>query len=108
MTAPTTFHRYATVNGRQVFYREAGEPANPTIVLLHGFGLSTRLQQLSMGQEATIWKILAFNVGVELGQIVALIPILALINLWRQALGHVRHHRFAAKGQQALVDMAHA
>ena len=52
--------------------------------LLHGFGLSTRLQQLSVGHEATLGKILAFNVGVELGQVVALIPILALINLWRQ------------------------
>jgi pimeloyl-ACP methyl ester carboxylesterase len=31
-----TRHRYADVNGRQVFYREAGDPARPAIVLLHG------------------------------------------------------------------------
>jgi len=52
--------------------------------LIHGFGLSTRLQQLSIGSETTLAKIVAFNVGVELGQIVALIPILFLINLWRK------------------------
>lgn len=52
--------------------------------LIHGFGLSTRLQQLSIGSETTLTKIIAFNVGVELGQIVALIPILFLINLWRK------------------------
>ena len=52
--------------------------------LIHGFGLSTRLQQLSVGAETTLGKIVAFNVGVELGQIAALIPILFLINLWRK------------------------
>src|SRR5690349_12206012 len=34
-------HRYATVDGRRVFYREAGDPDNPTIVLLHGFPTSS-------------------------------------------------------------------
>jgi hypothetical protein len=52
--------------------------------LIHGFGLSTRLQQLSVGNEATFSKIVAFNVGVELGQVIALIPILFLINQWRK------------------------
>jgi len=52
--------------------------------LIHGFGLSTRLQQLSVGNEATLSKIIAFNVGVELGQIIALIPILFLINQGRK------------------------
>jgi pimeloyl-ACP methyl ester carboxylesterase len=36
----TTYH-YATVNARQVFYREAGDPSLPTIVLLHGFPASS-------------------------------------------------------------------
>jgi HupE / UreJ protein len=52
--------------------------------LIHGFGLSTRLQQLSVGHEATISKIVAFNLGVEIGQVLALIPIIFLINLWRK------------------------
>ncbi len=36
-----TLHKFATVNGRQVFYREAGDPTLPTILLLHGFPTSS-------------------------------------------------------------------
>jgi pimeloyl-ACP methyl ester carboxylesterase len=38
-----TYHRTATVNGRKVFYREAGDPALPTILLLHGLPTSSRM-----------------------------------------------------------------
>ncbi|UOB59743.1 alpha/beta fold hydrolase [Burkholderia pyrrocinia] len=38
-----TFHRTATVNGRNVFYREAGDPKLPTIVLLHGLPSSSQM-----------------------------------------------------------------
>ncbi|SNT60668.1 Pimeloyl-ACP methyl ester carboxylesterase [Asanoa hainanensis] len=37
----TTHHRYATVHGRQLFYREAGSTDAPAIVLLHGFPASS-------------------------------------------------------------------
>ena len=40
--------------------------------LIHGFGLSTRLQELPLGGDGLVVRILAFNVGVELGQIAAL------------------------------------
>jgi len=36
-----TLHKFATVNDRQVFYREAGDPAHPTLILLHGFPSSS-------------------------------------------------------------------
>jgi pimeloyl-ACP methyl ester carboxylesterase len=39
---PTT-HHFATVNGRKIFYREAGDPALPSIVLLHGFPTSSHM-----------------------------------------------------------------
>lgn len=42
MTHPTTY-RSATVNGRKVFYREAGDPASPTILLLHGLPTSSQM-----------------------------------------------------------------
>lgn len=38
-----THHRFATVNGRKVFYREAGDPKNSTIVLLHGLPSSSQM-----------------------------------------------------------------
>ncbi|MBT5469660.1 MAG: HupE/UreJ family protein, partial [Nitrospina sp.] len=40
--------------------------------LIHGLGLSTRLQQLPLGDEGIVWRILSFNLGIELGQISAL------------------------------------
>lgn len=52
--------------------------------LIHGFGLSTRLQQLPLGDDGLIWKILSFNVGVEFGQIIALSLMLLLLTQWRK------------------------
>lgn len=56
--------------------------------LLHGFGLSTRLQQLPLGDDPVhmIIRILSFNVGVELGQIVALAVMVAALSLWRKTV----------------------
>jgi len=53
--------------------------------LLHGFGLSTRLQQLPLGDDpvAMLWRILSFNVGVEVGQIVALTVMVGALAIWR-------------------------
>ena len=53
--------------------------------LLHGFGLSTRLQQLPLGDDALqmLGRILSFNVGVELGQIAALVVMVGALSLWR-------------------------
>jgi hypothetical protein len=52
--------------------------------LIHGFGLSTRLQAFDIGTEQFLAKIVSFNVGVELGQIVALIPIVFIITRWQK------------------------
>jgi hypothetical protein len=40
-----THYRRATVNGRKVFYREAGDPSSPTIVLLHGLPTSGQMSR---------------------------------------------------------------
>lgn len=55
--------------------------------LIHGFGLSTRLQQLPLGDDnmSMLLRILSFNVGVEVGQIVALTVMLIFLRGWRQA-----------------------
>ncbi len=47
--------------------------------LIHGFGLSTRLQQINLGVHNLIYSILSFNVGVELGQIAALAIVFPLL-----------------------------
>jgi hypothetical protein len=53
--------------------------------LFHGFGLATKLQDFAL-PKANLWKnLLAFNVGVELGQFVALFFILILLGFWRRS-----------------------
>jgi hypothetical protein len=52
--------------------------------LIHGFGLSTRLQQLPLGDDRLALKILLFNLGVELGQIAALSIMFTLLTAWRK------------------------
>lgn len=49
--------------------------------LIHGLGLSTRLQSFDMGAESILLKTASFNVGVEFGQIAALIPIVFLLKI---------------------------
>jgi hypothetical protein len=52
--------------------------------LIHGFGLSTRLQQLPLPTEGLVTRILAFNLGVELGQVAALVAMAWLLALVRE------------------------
>ncbi len=52
--------------------------------LIHGFGLSTRLQALPLPEDGMVLSILAFNVGVELGQIAALVVMVAVLALLRR------------------------
>lgn len=61
--------------------------------LIHGFGLSTRLQSFEMGAEQFLAKIVCFNVGVELGQIAALIPIVFLITRWQKMKSYDAFYR---------------
>lgn len=54
------------------------------IGLVHGVGLSTRLQDLPLDQSRLLLQILSFNVGVELGQIGALFVMLIIIRIFRK------------------------
>ncbi len=60
--------------------------------LIHGFGLSTRLQQLPLSEDSTdmLLNIISFNIGVEFGQIIALIFMLIALNVWRKSESFVR------------------
>lgn len=56
--------------------------------LIHGFGLSTSLQSFALGAEQFLAKIICFNIGVETGQVLALIPIVFIISKWRGKKGY--------------------
>lgn len=49
----------------------------------HGFGLATKLQELTLAQDGLIPNLISFNVGVEIGQFMALAIILIVMNFWR-------------------------
>ena len=51
--------------------------------LVHGFGLATKLQDLQLSADGLVPNMLAFNVGVELGQLTALGAILLVMTWWR-------------------------
>src|SRR5215208_5545916 len=63
--------------------------------LIHGFGLSTRLQQLPLGQEGLVLRILSFNVGVEIGQIVALTGMWLVLSSWRKTSSFLKFSKVA-------------
>jgi len=68
--------------------------------LIHGFGLSTRLQQLPLGEKGMgmLLRIVSFNVGVEFGQILALAIMLILLSSIRKAEIFKRFSRVANDG----------
>jgi hypothetical protein len=51
--------------------------------LFHGFGLATKLQEFQLPDDGLIENLIAFNIGVEVGQFTALAFILLMINCWR-------------------------
>jgi hypothetical protein len=66
--------------------------------LVHGFGLSTRLQQLPLGETGLIGRILSFNVGVEIGQVVALSVMVLLISQCRRLASFTKFSKVANHG----------
>jgi len=65
--------------------------------LFHGFGLATKLQEFALSPNGLVANIVSFNVGVEIGQGLALTAILIALTYWRTRAGFLRH-AFATNG----------
>jgi hypothetical protein len=52
--------------------------------LFHGFGLAAKIIEFEMGSNGLLTNLIAFNIGVEIGQLLALSAILILISYWRK------------------------
>lgn len=63
--------------------------------LFHGFGLATKLQELTVSKNGLVTNIVSFNVGVEIGQVLALALVVMVLGWWRSRPGFIRH-AFAA------------
>lgn len=59
--------------------------------LFHGFGLATKLQELDLAKNGLVTNILSFNVGVEIGQVLALTAVLIALSFWRTRSGFLSH-----------------
>ena len=57
----------------------------------HGFGLATKLQEFALSPNGLVANIISFNVGVEIGQGLALTGILIALSYWRTRAGFLRH-----------------
>jgi hypothetical protein len=80
---------YKALDNLGAFQRWVGFRPDPRVAVLvfglfHGFGLATKLQEFSLSAEGLVPNILAFNVGVELGQLAALSAILIAMDFWRR------------------------
>jgi hypothetical protein len=58
--------------------------------LFHGFGLATKLQELDLSQNGLVINIISFNVGVEIGQVLALTAVLIVLSVWRTQKSFLR------------------
>jgi hypothetical protein len=87
---------YKALDNLDVFRTWFGVMPNQKAAVLlfgfcHGLGLSSKLQELSLSPDGLVPNMIAFNVGVELGQFLALGAILIAMNYWRNRPSFVRH-----------------
>jgi hypothetical protein len=59
--------------------------------LFHGFGLATKVQEYEISRDGLLTNMIAFNLGVETGQLLALAAILIAMGFWRRTDSFLRH-----------------
>src|SRR5829696_7579134 len=87
---------YKALDNLGAFQRWFGIQPNTKVAtlvfgLFHGFGLATKILDYEMSPEGMIANLVAFNVGVEIGQLLALSAILIVMNHWRRTRSFARH-----------------
>ena len=87
---------YKAFDNMDGFRRFLGFEPNPKAAVLifglfHGFGLATKLQELDLSKNGLIANIVSFNIGVEIGQVLALTAVLIALSYWRTRSGFLRH-----------------
>jgi hypothetical protein len=84
---------FENVGGFQRLFKVAPNTRIAVLVfgLFHGLGLATKLQEFTVTDNGLVANILSFNVGVEIGQVLALSAVLIAITVWRMRPSFVRH-----------------
>ena len=91
---------YKALDNLGAFQRWFGfQPSTKAATLIfgffHGFGLATKIIEFEIAEDGLVPNLLAFNVGVEIGQLLALGAILIVMGFWRRTQSFIRH-AFAA------------
>lgn len=76
---------------RWLGYQPNTKAATLVFGLFHGFGLATKIIEYQISPDGLLPNLLAFNVGVEIGQLLALAAILIAMGYWRRTTSFVRH-----------------
>ena len=87
---------YKALDNLGAFQRWFGfQPSTKAATLIfgffHGFGLATKIIEFEIAEDGLVPNLLAFNVGVEIGQLLALGAILIVMGFWRRMPGFKRH-----------------
>src|SRR5437667_10723854 len=87
---------YKAFDNMDGFKRFLGFQPNTRVAVLmfglfHGFGLATKLQEFTLAKTGLITNIVSFNVGVEIGQVLALTAVLIALSYWRTRGGFLKH-----------------
>ncbi len=59
--------------------------------LFHGLGLATKLQEFDLSSNGLVTNIISFNIGVEIGQVLALSAVFIALSVWRTSTSYLRH-----------------
>jgi hypothetical protein len=87
---------YKAFDNTDGFQRFFGFQPNTRVAVLvfglfHGFGLATKLQDFALSPNGLVANIVSFNVGIEIGQVLALTAVLIGLSYWRTRDGFLRH-----------------
>lgn len=87
---------YKALDNIGAFQRWLGFQPNTKVATLifgffHGFGLSSKIIEYNISPDGLVPNLLAFNVGVEIGQLLALSAILIVMGYWRRTDSFFRH-----------------
>jgi hypothetical protein len=87
------YKAFDNLNGFKTLFGFEPEPRIAVLIfgLFHGFGLATKLQDLELSPDGLVPNMISFNVGVEIGQFLALGAILLAMNVWRSTASFLRH-----------------
>ena len=87
---------YKALDNMRAFEGWFGWKPEPRLAVLffgffHGLGLATKLQDFGLKPDGLLTNLISFNIGVEIGQMLALAAILLVMDYWRQTLSFIRN-----------------